>query len=257
MWRAAVQKPLHTGFEFCEEEAEGASGVRSRDPALREWGWCWSEPARKQGESPSRGHPWGSDPEVGKTHRTEAGVSVLVWPRKRSSLLKKKKRKGKQSPKSNSLRREYSRREENWNGDWFLQGLLMEWSEVKGAQSCPTLCDCIVHGILQARILEWIAFPFSRGSSKTRDRTQVSRIAGRCLTSWATREAPTDGVGGGGRPVGDAGALCLLSSFCVTTREELGRQVLVSQRSSALLWWETTPHYSQIQVGCAPSHLSP
>ena len=36
MWRAAAQKLLHTGFEFCEEEAEGASGVRSRDPALRE-----------------------------------------------------------------------------------------------------------------------------------------------------------------------------------------------------------------------------
>ena len=46
-----------------------------------------------------------------------------------------------------------------------------------------------VHGILQARILEWVAFPFSRGSSQSRDRTQVSRIAGGLLTSWATREA--------------------------------------------------------------------
>ena len=36
--------------------------------------------------------------------------------------------------------------------------------------------DCIVHGILQASILEWVAFPFSRGSSQPRDRTQVSRI---------------------------------------------------------------------------------
>ena len=60
-----------------------------------------------------------------------------------------------------------------------------EESEV--AQSCPTLCYCVdcsqpgssVHGILQARILEWVAISFSRGSSPPRDWTQVSRIAGR------------------------------------------------------------------------------
>ena len=46
-----------------------------------------------------------------------------------------------------------------------------------------------VHGILQARILEWIAIPFSRGSSQSRDLTQVSHIAGGFFTSWATREA--------------------------------------------------------------------
>ena len=46
-----------------------------------------------------------------------------------------------------------------------------------------------IHGILQARILEWVAFPFSRESSQPRNRTQVSRIAGRFFTSWATREA--------------------------------------------------------------------
>ena len=46
--------------------------------------------------------------------------------------------------------------------------------------------DCMVHGILQARILEWVAFPFSRGSSQPRDWIQVSRIAGRFFTSWAT-----------------------------------------------------------------------
>ena len=63
----------------------------------------------------------------------------------------------------------------------------------KVAQSCLTLCDpmaYIVHGILQARILEWVAFPFSRGSSQPRDQTQVSCIAGRFFTSWATRETP-------------------------------------------------------------------
>ena len=61
---------------------------------------------------------------------------------------------------------------------------------VKVTQPCPTLCDpmdCIVHGILQARILEWVTVPFSRGSFQPRDWTQVSRIAGRFFTSWATR----------------------------------------------------------------------
>ena len=48
---------------------------------------------------------------------------------------------------------------------------------------------CTVHGILQARILEWVAFPFSRGSSQPRDWTQVSSIASRSFTIWATREA--------------------------------------------------------------------
>ena len=54
------------------------------------------------------------------------------------------------------------------------------------------LCDSMdytAHGILQARILEWVAFPFSRGSSQPRDQTQVSCIAGRFFISWSTREA--------------------------------------------------------------------
>ena len=50
--------------------------------------------------------------------------------------------------------------------------------------------DSSVHGILQARILEWVAMPFSRGSSLPRDQTWVSCIAGRSFTVWATREAP-------------------------------------------------------------------
>ena len=43
----------------------------------------------------------------------------------------------------------------------------------------------VVHGILQARILEWVAFPFSRGTSQPRNWTQVSRIAGKFFISWA------------------------------------------------------------------------
>ena len=54
---------------------------------------------------------------------------------------------------------------------------------------CPTLCDPMdytVHGILQARLLEWVAFPFSRGSFQHRDWTQISRIAGWFFIRWAT-----------------------------------------------------------------------
>ena len=46
-----------------------------------------------------------------------------------------------------------------------------------------------VHGILQARILEWASISFSRGSSRPRNRTQLSHILGRCFNLWATREA--------------------------------------------------------------------
>ena len=62
--------------------------------------------------------------------------------------------------------------------------------KVKVAQSCPTLCDPVdstVHGILQARILEWVPFPFSRGSSQPRDWTHVSCISRRFFTNWATK----------------------------------------------------------------------
>ena len=58
--------------------------------------------------------------------------------------------------------------------------------KVKVAQSCPTLLDPMdytAHGILQARMLEWVAFPFSRGSSQLRDQTQVSCIVGSFFTS--------------------------------------------------------------------------
>ena len=57
----------------------------------------------------------------------------------------------------------------------------------EGGESDPM--NCTVHGILQARILEWVAFPFSRASSRPRDQTQVSHTAGGFFTSWATREA--------------------------------------------------------------------
>ena len=83
----------------------------------------------------------------------------------------------------------------------FFLSLLVEYvgkeSESEVGQLCPTLCDPMdcslsgssVHGILQARILEWVAISFSRGSSQPRDQTRVSHIAGGRLIIWATREA--------------------------------------------------------------------
>ena len=71
----------------------------------------------------------------------------------------------------------------------------VKWSEV--SQSCPTLCDPIdcclpgssIHGIFQARVLEWVAISFSTGSSWPKDWTLVSYIPGRHFNLWATREA--------------------------------------------------------------------
>ena len=72
-------------------------------------------------------------------------------------------------------------------------GGYVKWSMIKESevtQSCLTLCDLMdcsplgssIHGILQARVLECVAISFSRGSSQPRDRTRVSRIAGRCFS---------------------------------------------------------------------------
>ena len=75
-----------------------------------------------------------------------------------------------------------------------------EGTRVLVAQSCPTLrnsMDCTppgssVHGILQARILKWVAIPFSRGSPQPRGQAQVSCIADRFFTIWATKEVSED-----------------------------------------------------------------
>ena len=71
----------------------------------------------------------------------------------------------------------------------------LEESESEVAWLCPILYDPMdysppgssIHGILQARILVWVSISFSRWSSQPRDRTQVSRIAGRLFNLWATR----------------------------------------------------------------------
>ena len=78
--------------------------------------------------------------------------------------------------------------------NWVTSLSLGGGAPAKSLQSCLTLCnpsDCSppgfsVHGILQARTLEWIVIPFSRGTSQPRDQTLVSCITGRFFTIWAT-----------------------------------------------------------------------
>ena len=85
-------------------------------------------------------------------------------------------------------------KEKVWVQYWKHLSNLKSGSKVY--QSCPTLCDPMgcsltgssVHGIFQARILEWVAISFSRRSSQPRDWTWVSWVVGRRFTIWATRE---------------------------------------------------------------------
>ena len=95
------------------------------------------------------------------------------------------------------------RRQVKWPGIPFSFWNFPQWSkvvEVLVTQSSPTLCDpmdyslpgSFIHGILQTRILEWVAFLFSRESSIPRDQTRVSCIAGRFFTIWAIREAKVE-----------------------------------------------------------------
>ena len=59
----------------------------------------------------------------------------------------------------------------------------LKWKSLSRVRLCDPM-DYTVHGILQARVLEWVAFPFCRGSSQIRDQTHVSCIAGGLFTSW-------------------------------------------------------------------------
>ena len=85
------------------------------------------------------------------------------------------------------------RKQENWESLSVITSKERKWSHSVYLTLCDPM-DCSlpgssIHGILQARRLEWVAISFSRGSSWPRDRTWVSRIAGRHFTVWATREA--------------------------------------------------------------------
>ena len=80
----------------------------------------------------------------------------------------------------------------SWKSKEIYVGILI-CVYVKVAQSRPTLCspmDYTVHGVLQARILKWVAIPYSRGSSQPRDGTQVSHIAGRFFYQLSHKGSP-------------------------------------------------------------------
>ena len=81
--------------------------------------------------------------------------------------------------------------------DSYSSPMQKKWNESHSvvSDSCdPTDCSTrgfSVHGILQARTLEWVAISFSRGSSRSRNQTWVSCITGRFFSDWALREALT------------------------------------------------------------------
>ena len=85
-----------------------------------------------------------------------------------------------------------------FSGQFSSEGPEATLLESEVAQSCPTLCDPMdcslpgssIHGIFQARILEWVSISFSKGSSRPEDQTQVSCVVGRCFTIWATYPRP-------------------------------------------------------------------
>ena len=119
----------------------------------------------------------------------------------------------------------------------------------KSLQSCPTLChpmDCnppgsSVHGILQARILEWVAIFFSRGFSQPRVfepwvRTWVSYIAGRFFTIWATRKAP-----GKMYLCLKYSSCCMRAQSCLTLSDPPPRQTPLSMGFSRQECWSGLP----------------
>ena len=125
--------------------------------------WMWSRHLGKKSESvpKERGHTWFS-PEGCATFQglTPAGLSHSCVSRGRKGA-----------------------------------SLHVKWQSLGHVRLCDPM-DCSppgssVHGILQARILEWVAMPSSRGSCQPRGRTQVSNIADGFFTGWATREYPT------------------------------------------------------------------
>ena len=131
-----------------------------------------------------------------------------------------------------------------------------EW-KVKIAQLCPTLWDptvsVIVDGLLQARILEWMAFPFSGGSSQPRDRTQVSRIAGR-LFRWATREAREGHtlfwstiqlLGLNWRELLESGVFPYVRIFCVIFIKSVCKVLIIRYRNSDWSEFTSSNDFSQ------------
>ena len=129
-----------------------------------------SKKEKKAGSEPHRMCPFHNL----KSSRAEGPAISMRWERRESRYQRR--------PAGCSLEKRVS-----WAVLWILK-----W-KVLGTRSCPTLCSSMdysppgssVYEILQAIILEWVAMPFTRGSSQPRDWTWVSHIAGRFFTIWA------------------------------------------------------------------------
>ena len=127
--------------------------------------------------------------------------------------------------------------------DFCICGRKVKKKKVKvlAALSCLTFCHTMVcslpgssvHGIFQAKVLEWVAISFSRGSSWPRDQTQVPCIAGRFFTVWVTREPICGGRGQGKKKGGNPFGLSILDTdFCVY----VSHYILIHPCSFSFFW---------------------
>ena len=122
-----------------------------------------------------------------------------------------------------------------------------KWKLLSHVQLFVTPWANTVHGILQARILEWVAFPFSKGSSQPRGQTQVSHMVGRFFTSWAIREVlifwgPSAPFSAVSIPVSfpstvHKSSLCFTSLLTLTNLSSFWWQPFWLVRDSVSLWF--------------------
>ena len=160
--------------------------------------WRWSiEWTRVKLWVLSRGHGGHSKQFILKTQEMTVHLHITRWSIMKLDwlcfFLKLKRRSSTQAGKKKKERKKERKDLELT----VTQSEVKKWSEV--TQSCPTLCDPMdfslsgssIHGIFQARILEWVSISFSRRSSWPRDWTLVSCIGGRCFTVWVTRKSMT------------------------------------------------------------------
>ena len=134
----------------------------------------------------------------------------------------------------------------HWRMRWLdAAGAMNIASEV--AQSCLTLCDAMdcspptssIHGIFQARVLEWVAFSFSRGSSRPREQTQVSWTAGWRFTLWATREAMSMNLGRYWEVVRDREAWHAAIHWVTKSQIQLGKWTTIVNDLLIFHWMKT------------------
>ena len=127
---------------------------------------------------------------------------------------------------------------------------LFNWKKVKVTHSCPALCDPVdytVHGILQARILEWVASPFSRESSQPRDWTQVSHMQVSSLPAEPQGQARNIGTypfsSGSSQLRNPTGVSCIAGRFFTNwaIRETLNWRTPKTKRKS----WKKLEKYPQ------------